>query len=101
VDAALLEAPGPVSEPVAREMAFGLLRRCRADIAVATTGVAGPAGGEPEAPVGTVWIAWARRGANGEPELIQAARHTFRGARPAVCRQAVDAALDGVLRALA
>ena len=48
---------GVVSEPVVRAMAEGMRRTAHADYAVATTGVAGPAGGTPECPVGTVWMA--------------------------------------------
>jgi nicotinamide-nucleotide amidase len=54
VDPALIEAHGAVSEPVAEAMADGVLRRFDADTAVAITGIAGPGGGTPEKPVGTV-----------------------------------------------
>jgi nicotinamide-nucleotide amidase len=54
VDPGLIEAHGAVSEPVAEAMAVGALQRFGADTAVATTGIAGPAGGTPEKPVGTV-----------------------------------------------
>lgn len=57
VDASLLEKYGAVSEQVARAMAEGVRRISGADYAVATTGIAGPTGGSPEKPVGTVWFA--------------------------------------------
>ena len=62
VDAELLAREGAVSAAVALQMASGVRRRLRADIGVATTGIAGPSGGSPEKPVGLVYIALAAPG---------------------------------------
>jgi nicotinamide-nucleotide amidase len=56
-----LAAYGAVSEEVVREMAQGAMQRSGADYAIAVSGVAGPDGGTPEKPVGTVWLAWGDR----------------------------------------
>ena len=87
-----LEAHGAVSEEVAREMAAGALTHSHADICVAVTGIAGPTGGVPGKPVGTVHFAW---GARDGP--IQARLFHFKGNRAAVRLQSVAVALQGLI----
>ena len=93
---ATLAAHGAVSQPVAVAMAEGALRHSRADWAVAVTGIAGPAGGSAEKPVGTVCFAWAVRAGATTTET----RH-FAGDREAVRAQSVACALAGLLERLA
>ena len=62
VDEDLLKAYGAVSEQVARAMAFGAVRHSHAQVSVAVTGVAGPGGGSPDKPVGTVWFGFSVHG---------------------------------------
>jgi len=82
---------GAVSEPTARAMAEGALAHSHADLTVAITGIAGPAGGTPEKPVGTVCFAWAAR-----KQPTQTRTQRFSGDREAVRRQAIKIALEGL-----
>ncbi len=91
VTAGTLEHHGAVSRECALEMVAGALARLDATVAVAVTGVAGPSGGTPDKPVGTVWIAWQRRGGRALVEVFH-----FDGDRDAVRRQTVARALEGV-----
>ena len=95
VASGVLKKHGAVSEPVARAMVRGVLRHSRADVAVAVTGIAGPDGGTPDKPVGTVWIAWAWR--DGADPRVEARRFRFEGDRDAVRRQTAAAALAGLI----
>jgi nicotinamide-nucleotide amidase len=92
VTEATLFAHGAVSEATVREMAAGALLKSIGDISVSVSGIAGPAGGTAAKPVGTVWLAWARRGHEATAEC-----HVFSGDREAVRRQAVQRALEGLL----
>jgi nicotinamide-nucleotide amidase len=95
VRAETLRQHGAVSEETAREMAAGALARSRGTVAVSITGVAGPGGGSPDKPVGTVCFAWAdSRG----PVASQSMQ--FAGDREAVRRQSVIHALEGLLKHL-
>jgi len=91
-----LKNQGAVSEATVRAMAAGALRRAKAHVAVAVTGIAGPDGAVPGKPVGTVWLGWAtRRG--GEIRVGTQLKH-FRGNRDSVRRKTVRLALQGLLK---
>jgi nicotinamide-nucleotide amidase len=79
-----------------RAMARGALERSGAQMAVAVTGIAGPGGGAPGKPVGSVWLGWAER--RGRTIHVAAQLRRFRGDRDAVRRKTVRAALEGLLR---
>ena len=95
VPADCIASHGAVSEPVARAMAQGALTHSAAQVAVAVTGVAGPGGGSPDKPVGTVWIAWAMA------DQVRAERMQFSGDRAAVRQATVEHALQGLVTMLA
>jgi nicotinamide-nucleotide amidase len=84
---------GAVSRETVLEMVSGALVHSGAGVAVAVTGIAGPSGGTPEKPVGTVWIGWKRRGGYPETRVFH-----FDGDREAIRRQTVAEALRGLLR---
>ena len=86
-----LERFGAVSRETVLEMGSGALVTSGATLAVAVTGIAGPGGGTPGKPVGTVWLAWKRRGGYPKAEVFH-----FDGDREAVRRQTVEAALQGL-----
>ena len=91
VDAILLKEFGAVSAPVAQAMAAGAREALRADIAISTTGLAGPGGDEYGNPVGTVYIAYEDRERNGVHH------YRFEGDRESVRNQAIEAALNLIL----
>jgi nicotinamide-nucleotide amidase len=92
VSQASLDSDGAVSKAVVVEMASGALRLAGADIAVAVSGIAGPQGGSPDKPVGTVWIAWVTAAASSAECFL------FPGDRAQVRSQTQIAALEGLLR---
>lgn len=94
VPAALIDAHGAVSEPVARAMATGAVAHSAAHCALAVTGVAGPTGGSADKPVGTVWFGWRT------PAGVATEHRRFDGDRAAVRAQAVRHALAGLLQRL-
>jgi len=94
VPAALIEAHGAVSEPVARAMAEGALRHSSAQVALSITGVAGPTGGSADKPVGTVCFGWAT------PAGVFSERLHLSGDRAAVRQAAAEHALRGLLQHL-
>lgn len=85
---------GAVSEPVVRQMALGACHATGADCAVATSGIAGPGGGTPEKPVGTVWMAWCVQG------HVETRCFHFPGDRARVINRATSEALLALFRAV-
>jgi len=89
-----LQKHGAVSEETAKEMALGCAKEANADIALSTTGIAGPGGGTPGKPVGLVYIGCALHGS------VAVERYVFQGNRTEVRKQTVDKALDLAIRCL-
>jgi nicotinamide-nucleotide amidase len=86
---------GAVSEACVREMAVGALRVSGAHVAVSVSGIAGPNGGTPDKPVGTVWFGLAIRGRGGHEVVSTVER--FPGDRESVRRHTVESALRLIL----
>lgn len=91
VPTSLIAQHGAVSDAVAKAMAEGAARQSGCQVSVAVTGIAGPTGGSPEKPVGTVWIAWHVHG------QTEAAHHVLSGDRQQVRNRTVHHALQGLL----
>jgi nicotinamide-nucleotide amidase len=88
----LFERVGAVSREVVEAMARGAQQKSLARFAVAVSGVAGPDGGSPSKPVGSVWLAW------GIGDRVVSEQRFFPGNRDEVRRQTVRAALEGLLQ---
>ena len=95
VSSTTLEKFGAVSEQTATEMAIGALKNSDAQIAGSITGIAGPDGGSPEKPVGTVCFAWA-----GKNMPVSACTHWFNGNRDSVRKQAAIFMMAGLIERL-
>ena len=83
---------GAVSEAVVREMVAGAFLKSAAQVALSVSGIAGPGGGTPDKPVGTVWFAWGI-----QHSAIRARRFHFSGSRAEVRAHAVHTALQGAI----
>ena len=94
VNAEDIAAHGAVSQTVVEQMAAGARDRLGADIAVATSGIAGPGGGSDDKPVGTVWIATA------PPEGVHSCMHHFPGSRDRVIDRAAATAILSAIESL-
>jgi len=92
VEFATLNAHGAVSEATAAAMVTGALRQSRADWALSITGIAGPDGGSPGKPVGTVCFGWA-----GPDVSLEVDTRHFTGDRETIRRQSVEYAIRGII----
>ena len=95
VKAATLERHGAVSLQTATEMARGVRKRFHGSIGVSTTGIAGPAGGSAQKPVGTVCVAVCARGKTAARQFL------FKGSRSAIKKQSALAAIKMLIKTLA
>ncbi|WP_245392743.1 CinA family protein [Salinicola halimionae] len=94
VSGATLDAHGAVSEATVREMVVGACRDSGAELGISVSGVAGPGGGSPDKPVGTVWFAW------GDEHRQRVRCHHLPGDRQSVRDLAVSIALAGLIESL-
>ena len=90
----VLKVEGAVSDRVARQMACGARNQLKSHWSVAITGIAGPTGGTPEKPVGTVWFAVSGPGFEATEKKL------FSGGRTEVQKQSVEFAIDLLLKGL-
>lgn len=93
VEKSALISSGAVSQPVVCAMAEGAIKNSSANIAISTSGIAGPGGGSPEKPVGMVWIAW-----SGKHYETQSQCFYFDGDRESIRNQAAKAAISGAVK---
>lgn len=96
VDPAIFERAGAVSEECVQAMVLGALAHSEAHYAIGVSGIAGPGGGSPQKPVGTVWVAWGYRAGKGADVTLHSERFRFAGDRATVRAKAVRAGLAGL-----
>lgn len=94
VENSMLIVEGAVSAKVAEQMASGALKVAKADLAIAVSGIAGPDGGSPEKPVGTVWFGFATQ------NKVLSVRQRFVGDRQQIRSQSIEFALQQALQIL-
>ena len=95
IPTAIIEQYGAVSQPVARAMARGAIERSGADLSVAVTGIAGPGGGSPDKPIGTVWFAVGAKGTDIDGAVdTQAVMRVVSGDRQTVREHAAKVAIQ-------
>lgn len=92
-----IQKKGAVSQECVEEMALGALQQSHAKVSVACSGIAGPSGGTPDKPVGTVWLAWAVQG----KEEVISQQFLFDGDRQAIREKTTEAALMGIMKLIA
>ena len=95
VPAEVVQRAGAVSAETVQAMVQGMLAHAPVQWAIAVSGIAGPDGGTPEKPVGTVWIGW-----GGSEVAASCSRFLFAGDRDAVRKQSAVVALEGLLQLL-
>ncbi len=93
IEQEVLQRDGAVSQSVVEAMARGALENSDAHVSVAVSGVAGPEGGSPDKPVGTVWLAWARL----VPPSLESKCELLAGDRAQVRQETVSKALTGII----
>lgn len=94
VEKSMLIVEGAVSAKVAEQMATGALKAAKADLAIAVSGIAGPDGGSPEKPVGTVWFGFATK------DKVVSIHQRFVGDRFEIRSQSIEFALQQALERL-
>ena len=92
----IIQKKGAVSQACVEEMAISALQQSHATVSVSCSGIAGPGGGSPDKPVGTVWVAWAMQG----HDKVESQCFHFDGDRQSVREQTTEVALMGVMKLL-